>query len=162
MMDKDALIAQIAATFKGVSREGGVSLREGEVLDCCGSDKKRARARRQDIEKRWQDVPNADIVLYRSSLFFMDAIGLHYYLPAFITYALRHSDNDDWDIIGAILQVLEAKQRGGKPVMEPYKLFTNAQAQAIGHFLQYIAAHGDEYNRDDAARVFRDYWNYYP
>ena len=164
-MDREALFAQIAAAFDGVSRAGGVSLREGEVLDCYGSDKKRERARRQDIEKRWQDVPNADIVLYRSSLFFMDAIGFRYYLPAFMSYVLRHMDDtwqDEWDITSVILTMLQVQQHSGKAYLETYKLITYAQAQAIGSFLQYVVEHGEENNSYDAARIFRDYWNYYP
>ena len=42
---KQDLIEEIIAVFDGVSREGGVSLHEAWVIDDCGTNKQRAKAR---------------------------------------------------------------------------------------------------------------------
>lgn len=161
-MDKDALIAQINAAFDGVSREGGVSLREAREISNEGTDEHRLLARLEEQDTCWQAVPESEIERFVSSAYQLDAIGLHYYLPAFMIYALHHFERDGQGISYTTVSFLELKQSKGKPDFEPYKLITYVQAQAIGGFLQYMAAHGDEYVRADAVRIFRDYWNYYP
>lgn len=142
--------------------KGACLLREGQALDYCVSDKKLARARRQDTETCWQDVSDADLARFHASMFFMDAIGLRYYLPAFMIYGLHHIDNDEWAIVSSLLTVLGAHQICGKPHLERYQIVTHTQAQAIGGFLQYVAGHGEEFDRAEAGRIFRDYWSYYP
>ena len=92
---KVALIDEITKAFDGVSRENGVSLSESCVIDDYGSYKERAAARRQDTETRWQDVPDRDICYGDSCLNFMDEIGFHYYIPAYVVWFLRNMDNEE-------------------------------------------------------------------
>lgn len=159
-MDKDAVMAQIAAAFDGVSRAGGVSLREGRVIDDYGTDAERDAARLLDTDTCWQDVPDDDLNTYGMSLSFVDPIGFRYYLPAYLCYSLRlmskgvgvHSMLFHLDMQGRDAGIREM-------LFKRFGLLTPAQGKAVGSFLQYIAAQGDEFDREDAARIFRDYWN---
>jgi len=164
MDDISTLIAQITAAFEGVSREGGVSLREGRVLDNCGSEKKLAQARALDTDARWQDVSDDDLKYYASSMYFLDAIGLCYYLPAFMSYVLRHFRPDiDYDedfVLQHTLWHLEDNQHH-KRYAEMQQSMTRPQKEAIGSFLQWVATQGDEFYREDAARALRDNWSHY-
>jgi hypothetical protein len=92
---KQALMEEITAAFDGVSRENGVSLSEAWVIDDYGSDEERAEARKEDTETRWQDVPDEDIAYGYSCLSFLDEIGFHYYIPAYMVWYLRYIDNED-------------------------------------------------------------------
>ena len=158
MDDISALIAQITAAFEGVSREGGISLRESEVLDWAGP----AEARALDMDTRWQDVSDDDLKYYASSMYFLDAIGLCYYLPAFMSYVLRHFRPDiDYDedfVLMHTLWHLEVNQYNHKRYAEMQQSMTRPQKEAIGSFLQFIATQGNEFYREDAARALRDHW----
>ncbi len=163
MIDTAPLIAEITAAFDGVSRAGGVSLHESEVLDWAGPDDARAAARLLDTDTRWQDVSDADAKYYHSSMYFLDAIGFRYYLPVFMIYALRYSSLEtDFDSVLAVtLWQLEPNQHQQKRYEEVLHLMTRPQKQAIGNFLQLIVAHADDIYRADPARVLHDYWKQY-
>jgi len=153
---KQAVIEEITAAFDGVSREGGVSLSEAWVIDDCGSDKKRAKARKKDAETRWQDVPEKDIAYGSSCLSFFDEIGFRYYLPAYIVWCLRHIDNEDTnDLIfesNSYCSIIYHLTDDGPDLhqyrMARFALFTPEQSRAIAHFLEFdveksIKIHGE-------------------
>lgn len=162
---KQALIDEITAAFDGVSREGGVSLHEAQVIfDCLplengissfhevaetASAEERAAARLKDTETRWQDVPDEDIAYGDSCLHFLDPIGFRYYIPAYIIWFLRNIDNDDpespaltSDTFNALPYALHPQDWGGyeKFFLEKYRFFTPEQSKAIAHFLEFDAA----------------------
>lgn len=88
------LLAEIAAAFDGVSREGGVSLHELGALDACGGYIDRQVARARDTVSRWQDVPRDDLAdVYTHT--FLDPIGWRYYQPAYMTWWLTGGEHDD-------------------------------------------------------------------
>ena len=164
-MDKDAVIAQIAAAFDGVSRAGGVSLREGRVIDDYGTDAERDAARLLDTDTRWQDVPDDDLNTYGTSLCFVDPIGFRYYLPAYLCYSLRMMGEGKGGGVDNMLFHLDLRGSDDgirETLSRRFGVLTPAQAQAVGSFLQFVVENGCEYEREDAARIFRDYWNYYP
>jgi hypothetical protein len=82
--EREALIAEIYAAFKDVSREGGVSWSETYVLDFYGTPEERAEARDRDRDWSWTDLvddPDWQIGQGSGGLTFLDAIGFRYYLP---------------------------------------------------------------------------------
>jgi len=85
---KAALIEEIIAAFDGVSREGGVSMSEAEVIDDYGSDEERTAARLSDTDTRWQDVTDEQLGS-NWPLSFFDPIGFRYYIPAYMIYYIR-------------------------------------------------------------------------
>ncbi len=159
MMDTAPLIAEITAAFDGIAREDGVSLREGDAIDGCVSDKKRAAARRLDTDTRWQDVSNADLLDYYNSLVYLDAKGFRYYLPAYIVYDLRQSVNYEYGVSGYTLSHLYPPDDGSQ--WERLRLITPPQGQAISSFLRFVVTHGDDDNRQEAAKYLAGYWNQY-
>ena len=56
-----ALIEEITAAFDGVSREGGVSMSEANVIDDYGDAGERWLARLSDKDTRWQDVTDEQL-----------------------------------------------------------------------------------------------------
>jgi hypothetical protein len=158
---KAALIEEITQAFDGVSRENGVSLSESWVIDDYGSDEERAEARRKDTETRWQDVPDEDIGFGYSCLNFLDEIGFHYYIPAFVVWFLRHVDNEDPDGPGFnsmtfewLIYALGSSSSGPLDdfALARFRMFSPAQCKAIAHFLEF------EGEREEASRIECEQW----
>jgi hypothetical protein len=85
--ERDAIIAEAYAAWKGVTREGGVSWTETTVIDDNGEMEERLAARESDIEESWEglvtrsDWPGED----GASFGLLDPIGFRYYVaPALI------------------------------------------------------------------------------
>lgn len=146
-MDTALLIAEITAAFDGVSREDGVSLREGRVLDDYGTNEECAAARSLDTDTRWQDVSDADMQRYESSLSFMDAIGFRYHLPAYMARDLRLNIHPQYgmssDIVPYLNPHLGTNLHGH--AMDHFRLLTSTQGRAVCHFLEFAVAHGHEF-----------------
>ena len=93
------LIDLIKDAFKDVTREGGVSWHECEVIDNYGSDAERALARTRDTDRHWTELLSTE-AFYPSGIggfCFLDPIGFRYYLPAALClspedprYSFRH------------------------------------------------------------------------
>ncbi len=154
---KLALIAEITAAFDGVSRENGVSLSEASVIDDYGSAEERAEARLQDTETRWQDVTDEDIASSDQCLSFLDPIGFHYYIPAFVVWFLRNMDNEDPKSLAfssntfeSLIYSLTLENWGGwEPYyLNKYSLFTREESKAIAHFFQFQAEREDRFNKE--------------
>jgi|WetSurMetagenome_2_1015567.scaffolds.fasta_scaffold111798_2 hypothetical protein len=91
-MNRNELIEKIAAAFKNTSLEDGIGILESEALDCCVSENEREKARRDDYRENWRSIPDAVISEHYSALCFMDAKGLRFNLPAYMTFALKNYD----------------------------------------------------------------------
>ena len=138
---KLALIDNITTVFDGVSRRNGVTLHEAMVIDDYGSPAERAEARAQDTENRWQDVPEDDIRFSDAVLSFLDTLGFHYYLPAYMVWYLGHIDNTDPDYwsntFDSVIFHLTYQVDVDDYITQKFSLFTSAQLKATGHFLQF-------------------------
>ena len=146
---KAALIEEITAAFDGVSRQGGVSMLEARVIDDYGSDEERAKARRQDNETRWQDVPDEKIGggNGHEALSFLDPIGFHYYLPAYLVWYLRNVDSDwDHNTLSSVDFHLAAGYKKGEIedyYRGKYEMLSLIQTRAVAHFLEFQAERED-------------------
>ncbi len=145
---KRELIEEITSAFDGVSREDGVTLHEAMALDDYADDEERAQARAQDTEARWQDVPDEDIGWSDMALYFLDAKGFRYYIPAFLVWFLKHTDRvdspfRDSGIFSSVLWHLDAKHKG----------FTPEQSRAIARFLAFQAEREKKSNAEDEERL---------
>ncbi len=89
----DELIAQIDAAFDGVELGEGVGLWESDGIDdYCGKDELQAR-RMKDEKFDWRKIPVDHLSHCNAAPSFLDARGLYFHLPAFLTAELRH-END--------------------------------------------------------------------
>jgi hypothetical protein len=147
--EKSALIDEITAAFKDVSREDGVTLHEALAIDDYYGPEGRALARAQDTEARWQEVPEEDIRVSQFVLHFLDPKGFRYYLPAYLVWYLRNMDNEDPDFwsntFDSVDFVLAAGYRGdiGDHYLSFFALLTPEQSKAIAHFLAFQARSED-------------------
>jgi len=156
LVDSASIISDIERVFAKVSRGDGVTLHEAEVIDDCGGDRARARARRSDTDKRWQDVTDTHISEHYSILSFLDTAGFRYYIPAYMRWSLRHfkeSDSATSDF------TIYAFQTGHRPFDT---IFSDDESRVITRFLRFMRDHGDGHADEVAAGdPLSSYWHRY-
>jgi hypothetical protein len=142
-----ALIAEITAAFDGVARQDGTTLHEAIAIDDYKSSEEQRAARECDTERRWQDVPDNDIVACESALSFLCEKGFRYYIPAFMICSLKY-----WEeyLLPLSIPALNSCQfhlthesqkslRESEPesIAREYQ-FTDIQCRAIANFLRFV------------------------
>lgn len=148
------VIDDITSAFGDVSREDGTTLHEAMALDDYAPDEEQRAARRLDVDRSWQDVPDADIFACCSALSFMDEKGFRYYIPAFMIYGLRNWEDDYNGILSSAMYQLLHESSKSLRKSEPASIaarynFTGAQSKAVARFLRFVITF-DEYQADEA------------
>jgi hypothetical protein len=176
---RQAALRAVAAAFAAVRLGDGVSLHETVVIDDGGDAAERQAARRRDPEERWQEVTAATLARVPSALSFLDARGLRFYLPAYMTASLEAGEPDR-DLIFAL--TMRAPAAGEAPAEAPRRatgrkiwwpseaemaawqrerlgLLDQAQGRAIHAYLRFAlaidAATGDD---SGARRAIASHW----
>lgn len=143
---RDALLADIRRAFADVSRGEGVSLHEADVIDDYGSAEERAEARKLDRDEFWWDVPDTNISRFYSALSFLDPAGLHYYIPAYMSWTLRHYETSESATLDSAVYALTLSN---DPTLidwqrERLSVFTAEQGAVISRFLKFMAEVWDD------------------
>jgi hypothetical protein len=156
----DDVIDEINRAFDGVSREGGISLHEADIIDGYGSMKERAKARKLDIEARWQDVPEKDLEEY-SILCFLDTIGFRYYIAAYMVWALRNFRTTDSVSADSTIYALDPPWEYELNLWahKRYSFFTKPQAKGTCRFLRFMAQNEAYADSDSARNALEKYWD---
>ena len=166
---RKAILAEIREAFQGVSREGGVSWSESNVIDDYGTDEERAVARARDLDKSWEEVAN-DPVWHDhyerrvGSFSFLDPIGYRYYLPAAMLVAIGEIFYE-WLCYSLTL----SRQPGlRKYKLEQWSLLDDRQRLCVCHFIEYMiewSAREELYKdalADDWKKALDSYWKDVP
>ncbi|PYE54837.1 DUF6714 family protein [Deinococcus yavapaiensis] len=147
-MTKDELLAMIRAAFEDVTLGSGVSLREADVIDSYGSLEERKAARALDRKDAWWELPSDDLQ-NPWPISFLDDAGFAFYLPAYLTDALRSDLQRDSTNIA--LFALNPSN-----LVENFGAITPPQAAAIAAFLEYAEEHDPNENI-----FYSDAWSYW-
>lgn len=137
--ERDALIQEIHAAFKGVTREGGVSWSESVVIDDGGSDEKRQRVRSQDRETSWEEL--IDDSNWRSDrgvggFSFLDPIGFRYYLAPAMIRCTRPDDGGSMNGFRLTIPTEDPSSRAHK--LEQLSSLDQRQRACVVRFLRYM------------------------
>lgn len=110
-------------------RGDGVTLHETEVIDMYGSKAQRRTARKKDTDQRWWDVRDEWIESFGGAggLSFFDDAGFRYYLPAYMSYFLRHREEPN-----GLTYHLSGEWRDFDLIFSP------AQKVTIVRFLEFV------------------------
>jgi len=182
-MNRDEIIECIQEAFKDVSREDGVSLHEGLVMDAYGSDEERLEARRMDTEGHWSQISDQELIKYQNALRYFDRKSFKYYVPAYMIFSLNHSqtspagsnDNVIYDLtldsrpeadsdldkgIFANLNIDYDELRHNN--RDRFNGFNHAQSVAIAKYLQYCSKNEMRGFHSAAAKeALEGYWKDY-
>ncbi len=139
------LIELIKDAFKNVSREGGVSWSETNVVDDYGTEEERRQARERDTDTNWLEV--AAIPRFREdggwgSFSFLDAIGFRYYLPAAMLQSLMLERSKVCDVFdfSEVCSLIDGISDPGALHYGAYLLLSDPQKSAIGNYIAYHEA----------------------
>jgi hypothetical protein len=140
-MNADELTDLLATAFHGVTLEGGISIRQGEVCDNYGkdntgrelSDAAFAAIPRGEITDDWRALPFDELERF-PYLAHMDAKGFRYYIPAFLLSLLHNANGISMRVVGT-LSSLYPKRDSWLHHMQLYDLLTKEQRSAIATFL---------------------------
>ncbi|MBI4346572.1 MAG: hypothetical protein HY553_06935 [Elusimicrobia bacterium] len=158
---RDELLRAIEAAFDGVAREEGVTLNEAEVIDAYGTQAERKAARLKDSDRRWQEVPPAEVERHADVLPFLDPKGWRYYLPAFMAWTLLHYPTTESLAVDSTIYTLDP---GDAPelkarALERYKTLSGNQAAAVCRFLRFMCdVAGEDFCDALIARRALAYW----
>lgn len=161
-MERAAVEATIRSAFAGVRLGGGVSLRQGQVLDDWGGGVTRAEYEASplhEVTDDWQALDDSDLL--GDGFAHLDAEGLRYYLPAMMLWLLDHHDDDTGDLtaIGAISAMAFSREDDDR-YQRMYATFTDAQRTAIATYLTALPDLIDLDIEDSkrVARTLQTYW----
>lgn len=146
-IERDALIAEIYAAFDDVSREGGVSWSEADVIDAYGSDEQCAEARESDTDRNWTELIDVEAwtggIHYCSNWSFLDPVGFRYYLPAGLIQSLRDECCDDVTFLFHLTPIETKKPPGFRVDSDQrarWELLTVRQRSCVARYLRFIIA----------------------
>lgn len=161
---QDSLMVKLEQAFGEVKRDGGVSLHQLELLDSLiGAHRDDlAGAEKLDPEYDWQQIADEDLcslLPFPFGLFFLDARGFRFYIPAYIRLIVR-----SWARDSSLFLPLDL---GPWPMFEGtpyhqakyYALLSKAQREAIAEFLTVARYCGFPEERRLATKYLRSYWN---
>lgn len=156
--EREALLAEIYEVFSGVSRQGGVSWSECEVIHLYGSPEDRAIARAKAPDKHWQELlddPDWDPESGIGGWPFLDAIGFRYYLAAAMVLSVRQG----WDS-GILFSLSLPEDDLRDYTKSQWALLNLPQRLCVKRFLQYmgIVSAWREAKNDDWFEAFSSYW----
>lgn len=99
--------------------------------------------------RHWLDVPDGVIVREYSALAFLSPAGFRHFLPAYLSYALRHPESDAYTVESTIfaLKPTEDDARPREFMLSKYALLDAAQRAAVVAFLEAMAEASHEYIR---------------
>jgi hypothetical protein len=151
--EQRAVEAQIRAAFKGVTRVGGISWSEADVIDGYGTDEQQAAARAKDMERSWEDLvddPDWKEGFGSGGFSFLDGIGKRYYIaPAMIRCARRGGG----ECVGYALE---------RPLNAFVALLNPEQAMAIARFVRFMitthAAENDDIYGESWQNAYHNHW----
>lgn len=138
---------QIRNAFAEIAREDGITIHEADMLDDYGTDEQLAAARQLDTEQHWTEVPDATIARQWTALSFLDPKGFHYYLPAYMCWALRSYDSSvsnslDWLLYALTVRPWDHDASGTEGQLARFGLLSAAQAQTVYRFLEFLSDYG--------------------
>jgi hypothetical protein len=150
------LLDRISSAFGDALRPGRVSRSVAMAIDneWAVPESRRTKSHRkelpaQDDDNHWWELTDKDIEAYGGIFPYLDAEAFRFYLPAFMSYALRRhrtssSSATDW----AISACAYSRER--------FALFDGAQLHCVLDFLIFFSANGDRFTsrRADEALDF--------
>jgi hypothetical protein len=132
----DALLARIDAAFADATRPPDDALLHPQ----CSDD--------NDIKSlygvpHWRELTEAAIEYEYAALFFLSPAGFRHFLPAYMTYALRHPRSDQ-AVIGSTVFALRPADGDLRDFsLSKFTLFDAPQRAAVVAFLEVLATRDD-------------------
>jgi hypothetical protein len=160
-MSASELRLEIEDAFRGVVLDGGISLKQTDIIDnyCEGMNRKELGALPStEITDDWRRIPKEDLAR-ADALAFLDAKGFRYYIPALMLFVLDNYDSGSMVTIST-LSSLYPKNDSRKSM---YAELSLPQLKVIAIYVRELPnlVNLDGENRTIMERADRNYWSNY-
>lgn len=149
-MEKLELIAFINRAFENVPQPEDITLHVAQAHDDYDYDNNSTH-RKKDFIGKWQNIPTEHLAKCTSALSFVDAVGMRFYLPAYMVWVLNNFGKLEIDDF--VLYALDNHPNDSELkdyFKERFSLFNEQQMQACALFVRYCA----EEDPDDLIDVY--------
>jgi len=156
MIDKEQLISDIGTSFAGVLLKDGIGINQADRLETRQRDVLIQKGRNLDRMwwNAWTDIDDKYMASYSSVMDYMDAAGIKWVMPAYMTYIVKHYKEGSFSVDSTIY-TLEAGARG----TDNLDIFTAEQKRVIARFLAFMVSVGKEYvDVESAQNALDDVW----
>ena len=168
-MNPDELRDLLTTAFRGVTLDGGISIRQGEICDNYGkdndgrevSDAEFASIPCDEITDDWSALPLDELEQY-PYLAHLDSKGFRYYIPAFLLSLFHDAQGASMRVISTLSSLFPTRD-SWLYHMHHYELLNDAQRTAIAIFLFHL----QDYLRLDTSdqrlvsAALQAYWQQY-
>jgi hypothetical protein len=146
------VLALIRNAFWSVRLGEGVGLRQANGLDDYADPRTLAVYRSEDEKHNWSAISIDDLNRYHWGLSFLDAAGMRFYLPAYLTAELQ-GDLTSVDIVFLLVAF--------DPIgVSRFVLLDDSQRNAVREFLMLrLADPNYEFAHPMIAKALSEYWN---
>lgn len=160
-IERDAIIAEIYAAWKGVTHEGGVSWSETWCIDDPFDDtpEDRAAARAKDNELDWEELAdNPPWTKHGHPVLFLDPIASRYYIAPMLVCTLRGKP------VHHVQQLLLLTTNGFCHYPDRWSLLDDRQQACITRFLRFMHRshcfeHGVHFRTNEWHTILESHWN---
>ena len=162
-MKIENLVSLIDKVFDGVPQPSILTLHVANARDYRDYEHDIEHYRKDHIG-RWPEIPNEHLKKCTSGLSFIDAIGMRYYLPAYMIWTLKNykDENIDCDMVLYTFDNHSKDSRLEKYFKERFSLFNDEQMKACALFIKFCSEDTDDYiDKDWATKKYERYWHQY-
>ncbi|HIP28679.1 MAG TPA: hypothetical protein EYG82_05830 [Sulfurovum sp.] len=142
MIDKEQLINDIGTSFAGVLLKDGIGINQADRIEQRLRDVLIQKGRNLDRMwwSAWTDIDDKYPASYSSVMDYMDAAGIKWVMPAYMTYIVKHYKEGSFSVDSTIY-TLEAGAKG----TDNLDIFTEEQKRVIARFLVFMVSVGKEW-----------------
>ena len=126
------LSESIRNTFKGVTLEDGVGLKEAQGLDEYADEATRKKYREEDEKNDWSLIPVEKLERFHDSMSFFDPKGMRFHLPAFLIAQLK-SEEGPFENTGFLTDFWNENKK--EHLKEQFDLLSPEQRKVVREFL---------------------------
>jgi hypothetical protein len=149
------VLDRILRAFAKVQLGDGLSIRQTKIIDDHGPIEAYKAARARDACSDWKAICD-EVIENHHGVAFLDAQGLVYHLPAYMSFALRNYRTSKTCSIDFTIYALGRKG-------EYFDLLTASQKAAIRHFLKFMIHHaGRHCDTGHAKKALETIWKVPP
>ena len=164
LQSRHAVEREIRVTFRGVTLDRGISLRQAQSADnfrhAVGNTSS-TKPLNAGITNDWSQVRLDE--LEGGGIAHLDALGFRYYLPALMLSVLNHYESSSIRVIGTLTALYPKRDESWEYHMHRYSLLNPAQKSAIALFLVALPklVELDIEGQKVVERGLRNYWGEY-
>lgn len=164
-MNYSQIQVAIQTAFQGVILDGGVSVRQAEVMDNWGrgiTNKEFQALPLEENTENWMALSGETLEQF-PYLSYLDAKGFRFYIPAFMLSVLASYQPSSLRVISTLSSLYPKQDTYGEHSLNQYSLLNQEQRSAIASFLSCLPATVplDLEDQRIVERAIRNYWHEY-